>query len=335
MTISMAVNISADEQEQILQTINMFEVITEMNPDDYQSLLLLKEAYGKLGRNEETVKTSCQIVEAYMRLEQLDNAGHELESLLGVAPDNDKVKDLLTNYQNSGGQEIQVPSPGSKKSKIKKPKAEPPPLPEADLVETSNGFEKIDFSAVASADTSLTEIDKTSDRGESHGIDFDQFSMPEDDSLEPLADFLLNQNLATPEAVKQALQHARNSFQNVPETTATSLLLEVIKQGTSQDEEQILLSILDHTKLGFVPLESYDIDRQVVKMIPRELSLGRLFVPFELISRTIMIAIGNPFDAPGKQVCQSLLDYNIKWYFARPDAIDRTLRKAYKVDQPQ
>ena len=45
--------LSEEEHSQIVQTIEMFEVILQTQPDDYQSLEILKEAYAKgyLGEN--------------------------------------------------------------------------------------------------------------------------------------------------------------------------------------------------------------------------------------------------------------------------------------------
>jgi hypothetical protein len=42
--------LSEEEHSQIVQTIEMFEVILQTQPDDYQSLEILKEAYSKVGR---------------------------------------------------------------------------------------------------------------------------------------------------------------------------------------------------------------------------------------------------------------------------------------------
>ena len=39
-----------NEKIQLLQTVEMFEAVTQANPDDYQSLEILKEAYFKIGR---------------------------------------------------------------------------------------------------------------------------------------------------------------------------------------------------------------------------------------------------------------------------------------------
>ena len=96
--------------------------------------------------------------------------------------------------------------------------------------------------------------------------------------------------------------------------------------------EHLLSSLIDATKFGYVPLEYYDIDRSIVRMLPENLTLGRLIVPFDIVSRTMMVALCNPFDAAAKQAVQSSLDYHIQWYLAKPSAITRVLRDVYRLD---
>jgi hypothetical protein len=90
--------------------------------------------------------------------------------------------------------------------------------------------------------------------------------------------------------------------------------------------------MIDRTKFAYVPLEYYDIDRQVVRMLPDELTIKRLFVPFDLISRTIMVAVCNPFDAEAREAVQQSLDYNVTWYLAKPATITKTLQEVYKLE---
>lgn len=71
----------------MLQTIEMFEVITQSQPQDYQSLEILKEAYLKLNREDDVVNTSRRIAEAYVHLGQLSSAILEYESVLQRRPD--------------------------------------------------------------------------------------------------------------------------------------------------------------------------------------------------------------------------------------------------------
>jgi hypothetical protein len=56
-------------------------------------------------------------------------------------------------------------------------------------------------------------------------------------------------------------------------------------------------------------------------------------VPFDILSRTLMIATANPFDALGKEAAQQLLDYNVQWHLASPQAIFRSLGEVYRLEK--
>jgi Type II secretion system (T2SS), protein E, N-terminal domain len=75
------------EEAQLRQTIEMFEVITQSQPQDYQSLEILKEAYLKLGMEKEVILTSKRIAEAYVQLGQLSSAILEYETILQRHPE--------------------------------------------------------------------------------------------------------------------------------------------------------------------------------------------------------------------------------------------------------
>src|SRR5438132_7538841 len=96
----MSATLTANEEAQLTQTIEMFEVITQSQPLDYQSLEILKEAYSKLGRNEAVVQTSKRIAEAYVHLGQLSSAILEYESILQRFPDDPDVQKALAQIEN-------------------------------------------------------------------------------------------------------------------------------------------------------------------------------------------------------------------------------------------
>ena len=77
------------------QTIEMFEVIVQSQPNDCQSLEILKEAYTKLGREEEVVNTSKRIAQAYMQIGQLSSAILEYETVLQRRPNDADVQAAL------------------------------------------------------------------------------------------------------------------------------------------------------------------------------------------------------------------------------------------------
>jgi tetratricopeptide (TPR) repeat protein len=92
--------LTASEAAQLDQTIEMFEVITQSQPLDYQSLEILKEAYFKLGREKEVIDTSKRIAQAYVRLGQLSSAILEYESILQRHPDDPDVRAALIEIEN-------------------------------------------------------------------------------------------------------------------------------------------------------------------------------------------------------------------------------------------
>jgi hypothetical protein len=146
-----------------------------------------------------------------------------------------------------------------------------------------------------------------------------------------LAKFLNQHRLLDSDLITSTLAWVQNTnAQLPPHQCAVSLLGELAKRA-SVDIEVLLCGILDRSKCAYIPLECYEVDRQVVKMLPESLTLGRLIVPFDLMSRTLMVATANPLDGPGKEAAQQILDYHIQWHLASPAAITKVLEEVYRI----
>ncbi len=98
---SIAGTLSPSEQSQLGQTIEMFEIIVQNQPQDFQSLEILKEAYFKLGREEDLVRTARRIAQAYVQSGQLSSAILEYESILQHHPDDPEVLRALADLESS------------------------------------------------------------------------------------------------------------------------------------------------------------------------------------------------------------------------------------------
>jgi hypothetical protein len=96
----MASTLSPSEEAQLAQTIEMFEVITQSQPHDYQSLEILKEAYSKLDRQKDVIGTSKRIAEAYVQMGQLSSAILEYETILQRFPDDSEVRAALEEIES-------------------------------------------------------------------------------------------------------------------------------------------------------------------------------------------------------------------------------------------
>jgi hypothetical protein len=95
----MVSTLSSGETAQLAQTIEMFEVITQTQPQDYQSLEILKEAYSKLGREKDVIATSKRIAQAYVQLGQLSSAILEYETILQRFPNDPDVQAALRQIE--------------------------------------------------------------------------------------------------------------------------------------------------------------------------------------------------------------------------------------------
>jgi len=89
----------------------MFEVITQSQPQDYQSLEILKEAYAKLGREKDAINTSKRIAEAYVHLGQLSSAILEYETILQRCPDDPDVQAALKTIESKANNFPMEPVP--------------------------------------------------------------------------------------------------------------------------------------------------------------------------------------------------------------------------------
>jgi tetratricopeptide (TPR) repeat protein len=98
------------EEAQLRQTIEMFEVITQSQPQDYQSLEILKEAYLKLGMEKEVIGTSKRIAQAYVQLGQLSSAILEYETILQRHPDDADAMAAMAQIESKANN-LNAPTP--------------------------------------------------------------------------------------------------------------------------------------------------------------------------------------------------------------------------------
>ncbi len=315
-----APTISPEEHEQILQTIEMFEVITQANPQDTQSLEILKDAYARVGRNEDALVAARRLADTYLELGQFSSATLEYEGILQKQPDNAEVIAAL----------------GEVEERLAKSGQRIPDSVAPATNRTANGAINLDFKSavVDHGDPSLIttaqtlRLDGASIRAAAVAPDLAE-KLTEDGN-EALAKFLIQHRIVPEEVVGSALERVQKRNKELrPNTLGASLIDEIERRG-AMDLDQLLCGILDRSKFAFIPLDYYDVDRSVIKMLPESLTIARLIVPFDIISRTVMVATANPFDVLGKQAVQQLLDYNVQWHLAAPQAIFKVLGETYR-----
>lgn len=295
--------LSDEEHSQILQTIEMFEAITQTQPDDYQSLEILKEAYQKVGRHEDSLRASRKLAEAYFTVGSYTLAMQECEVILVKEPNAPEILAML------GEIEARLQASGA-----------------ALVNKGAQGGLTVNPNEAAKGEGSLMDM------ASAHGADTGKIANLAERGDDHLAKFLIVQQLFPEEEVLAGLESVKQLNKDLTgQALGVSLLDNLCKDKTNQ-VDSVLSALIDRTKFAYVPLEYYDTDRQIAPMLPEYLTLGRLFVPFDLVSRTMMVACCNPFDATGREAVQQSVDYTVAWYLARPSSIVKSLQSIYRLE---
>ncbi len=301
-------SLTEEEHSQIVQTIEMFEVIIQTQPDDYQSLEILKDAYQKIGKPEESVRISRKLAEAYFSVGSYTLAMQECEVILLKEPNSPEILAMLgeieSRLQASGHSLVET---GPKTGLIMVPH-----------MNGANGHAAHNPNG-SGADSGLIDTSRRHAHLQDRGDD-------------QLAKFLVMQQLFAEDEVNRGSEAVNQLNRDLSGQALAASLLEKVCRQEDDKLERTLSQLIDRTKFAYVPLEYYDVDRQVARMLPDHLTLGRLFVPFDLISRTIMVACCNPFDAAGREAVQQSLDYTVAWYLAKPASIVRGLQDIYRLE---
>ena len=312
----MDAKLTSEEYAQILQTIEMFEVISQAEPGDCQSYDILKEAYLKIGQIEAALQVSRKLAEAYLNMGLYSSALLECEGILQLQPNSPDIVALMGEIESRTAPSHSRNGNGNGTNlDYNLIDNDAPEKPSLIALPPSRGKVNGKNVSPAEAREAVAAIDLNTDDGNEH-----------------FAKFLSFHRIAPETEVTAALGRVQDTNQRLSGQGLSASLLEELTTGGNQDIENLLSGLIDATKFGYVPLEYYDIDRSIVRLLPENLTLGRLIVPFDIVSRTMMIALCNPFDAAAKQAVQSSLDYHIQWYLAKPAAISRVLRDVYRLD---
>ena len=287
----MASAISSSEEAQLAQTIEMFEVITQSQPQDYQSLEILKEAYAKLGREEDVIKTSKRIAQAYVTMGQLSSAILEYESILQRYPDDADVLAALGEIESKAN------SLGSQ-----------PNLGEApDTTSRSRGNTTV---TAAPKKRSSRPAPSEMDDGKQamHKIFVES---------KTIAAAAFNECWVTPDY---------NSPPNGPVDPFVKLLAD---KGLNPVEKSLRL-ISEKARVGFLPLEKYDIDIELARSFPAEVCHRWFLLPFDRMSKSILVVTCNPFNRQAIADLEDVIKLRLIIYLATPDDISKALKKVFR-----
>jgi len=282
----MASTLTPGEEAQLAQTIEMFEVITESQPDDYQSLEILKEAYFKLGREKDVINTAKRIAEAYVQMGQLSSAILEYETILQRFPDDPDVQKALKQIESKASSNL----------------ADQPALSEPAQLKLAPDHSKVatvDKTGGAKLDDGRPALHKIFVEGKIIAAgDFDLCWVAPDLSA--------------------------------PAGRASEPFIQVLHDKGILPVEKSLKILTDKSRMAFLPLERYEIDTELARSFPAELCRRWCVLPFDRMSKSILVATANPFNQQAAKELAEATPNRLLWYLTPPVELAKNLQKTFR-----
>ena len=282
--------LTANEEAQLQQTIEMFEVITQSQPQDYQSLEILKEAYQKLGRDIEVANTSKRIAQAYVMMGQLSSAILEYESVLQRCPDDAEVLAALSEIE-SKAQTINTQSSGQ---------------------DSGDGS---------------TRIVTRSSLSKSHGSDPKGPACEIDDGRQTMQKLFVDSKVIA--ACDFDLCWVKPDMSSSPGKIFEPFIQLLADKGVLPVEKSLKI-IADKHRCGYLPLDRYDIDIELARSMPVATLQRWCVLPFDRMSKSILVATANPFNKRAVQELGEAVQQRLVWYLTSPQDLVKALRKVIR-----
>lgn len=286
----MATTLSQDEAAQLAQTIEMFEVITQSQPTDYQSLEILKEAYSKLDRQSDVVNTSKRIAQAYVQMGQYSSAILEYETILQQFPNDPDVQAALKDIESKANNVTVEPTLSETSIVAKSPAAAPP--------------------VASKAPTGKPAIPTDIEDGRKS-----MYKVFVDSKIVTAADFNLcwhKADLSTP-----------------PNGVIEPFIQSLADKGIQPLDKSIKL-LTDKTRIAYLPLEKYDIDIDLARGFPAVTCQRWCVLPFDRMSKSVLVATANPFNQQAAKELAEATSNRLLWYLVQPAELIKNLRKAFR-----
>ena len=280
-------SLSTSEEAQLAQTIEMFEVITQSQPQDYQSLEILKEAYFKLGREQDVISTSKRIAQAYVMMGQLSSAILEYEGILQRFPDDPDVMAALGEIESQANSLSAQPDLGEAASSAKTPTA---------------------FARSRESDTRTTLANF-------------------DDGRQSMVKVFVESKIITQGDFE--LCWVKNEASTPPGKVVEPFVQMLADKGILPLEKSLKI-ISDKARMGFLPLEKYDVDVELARTFPVATCQRWCVLPFDRMSKSVLVATANPFNRQAALELEEATKQRLLWYLASPPDLIKALRKIYR-----
>jgi hypothetical protein len=94
--------------------------------------------------------------------------------------------------------------------------------------------------------------------------------------------------------------------------------------------EKSLKTLIDKSRMAYLPLDRYDADLDLTRTFPRDFCRRWCVLPFDRMSKSILIATANPFNQQAVREVKEATNQRVVWYLASPADLLKNLQKVFR-----
>ncbi len=117
---------------------------------------------------------------------------------------------------------------------------------------------------------------------------------------------------------------------NEPVTQVNEPFLQVMADKGVLGLDKSLKLVIERARIGYMPLEKYDVDNELAKGFPRAVCLKWCVLPFDRMSKSVLVATANPFNKQAAAELQAATTNRLIWYMTSPPDLVKTLKKVFR-----
>ena len=140
-------------------------------------------------------------------------------------------------------------------------------------------------------------------------------------NLKQLGELLVGLNLITKDQLQAALEIQKDKG---------GLIGQVLVDLGYVSEEAIAQAITAQYGFPYLPLENYEIDSEIVKIVPKNVAIQYCLIPLDKIGSNLTIAMANPLNNQAVEDIVLLSGLYVQLFVSTASDIKKAIQKYYK-----
>ena len=141
-----------------------------------------------------------------------------------------------------------------------------------------------------------------------------------------LGEVLLERGVITPKQLEEALTYQR---------THGGLLGQVLTQLGFATEEEIALALTAQYGFPYLPLENYELDDTMVRLIPEHVARQYCVIPIDRVGNALTVSMADPSNIQAIEDIEMLTNCVVQAFISTPSDVLKALERSYNHGKPE